>query len=381
MRGLWTGVTLGTVLAQAAGRPTRALPLPARARMRADPFQFPMRKIHPLAAGAALLLVACSATSTNTADTRSYVPTTVRVAAPMQGITNAYDEAGKFALPEIKAADYADLENVYRLSDRFISGGEPGGEEALARVASWGVKTILSVDGKAPDAATAARYGMRYVHVPIQYSGVTDEEQLAIVKTFRELEGPFYVHCFHGEHRSAAAAALGRLALDGISREQALAEMRQWAGTSPKYSGLFWDIATAEIPDEAATAAHVFDFPAAAPLDGVAGAMVQIARAFENTRDSIAVDYGVDPAHPDIEPLNEAQKLEQLFEASMRLQEVVSAPQDYRDWMQTSLADSKKLVAALRELRAGDAAAKDRVTSAVKAINASCNACHTPYRN
>jgi len=340
-----------------------------------------MRKTHPLAATAALLLVACSATSSSTGSTRSVARASVRVAAPMQGITNAYEEAAKFALPQIKAADYADLENVYRLSDSFISGGEPGGEEALARIASWGIKTILSVDGKAPDAATAAKYGMRYVHVPIQYSGVTEDEQLQIIKSFRELDGPFYVHCFHGEHRSAAAAALGRLALDGISREQALAEMRQWAGTSPKYSGLFWDIATAEIPDEAATAAFAFDFPATAPLDGIAGAMVQIARAFENTRDSIVVDYGMDPAHPDIEPLNEAQKLEQLFEASIRLQEVVAAPQDYRDWMLTSLDDSKKLVAALRELRAGDAAAKDRVTAAVKAVSASCNACHTPYRN
>lgn len=352
-----------------------------RSAVCAVPFIALMRTIHPLAAGAALLLVACSATSSNSAGTRAGAPAAVRVAAPMQGITNAYEEAAKFALPEIKAADYADLENVYRLSDRFISGGEPGGEEALARIASWGVKTILSVDGKAPDAATAAKYGMRYVHVPIQYSGLTEEEQLRIVKTFRELEGPFYVHCFHGEHRSAAAAALGRLALDGISREQALAEMRQWAGTSPKYSGLFWDVATVEIPDEATTAKFAFDFPSTSPLDGVAGAMVQIARAFENTRDAIAVDYGVDPAHPDIEPLEEAKKLEQLFEASLRLEEVLAAPQDYRDWMQTSLADSKKLVAALRELRAGDTTAVDRVTAAVKAVNASCNACHTPYRN
>jgi len=337
-----------------------------------------------VAAGAALALAACSAhraPAASDATAPAQARFAVEVAPPMQGLTNAFEAGAILPLPECKPAEYPDLHNVYRLSDRFISGSEPGGPEAIARIASWGVKTILSVDGKAPDAETAAAHGVRYVHVPIQYRGVTREEQLKILKTFRELEGPFYVHCFHGEHRSAAAAALGRLALDGVSREQALAEMRQWAGTSPKYSGLFWDVATSELPDEATTAAFDFGFEAAHPLDGVAGAMVHMARAYEAVRDSNHVDYGIDPAHPDIEPLNEAEKLEQLFAASLKLEDVAAAPQDYRDWMLSSLEDSRRLVKALEELRAGDTSAIDRVASTVKAINTTCNACHTAYRN
>ena len=70
------------------------------------------------------------------------------------------------------------------------------------------------------------------------------------MKTFRELDGPFYVHCFHGKHRGpAAAAALGRIAVDGVPREQAIAEMRQWCGTSEKYEGLYRTIAEVLRPD------------------------------------------------------------------------------------------------------------------------------------
>ena len=42
-------------------------------------------------------------------------------------------------------------------------------------IADMGVKTILSVDGKIPDAEEAAKYGIRYVHVPIRYGGITND--------------------------------------------------------------------------------------------------------------------------------------------------------------------------------------------------------------
>ena len=47
----------------------------------------------------------------------------------------------------------------------------------MKRLADMGVKTILSVDGKTPDVEAAKKLGMRYVHVPIQYRGITESER------------------------------------------------------------------------------------------------------------------------------------------------------------------------------------------------------------
>ncbi len=141
-----------------------------------------------------------------------------------------------------------------------MSGSEPEGKAAFQKLQEMGIKTILSVDGKAPDAELAIKHGMRYVHVQIRYRGTTEKEQLEIAKTFRELKAPFCVHCFHGKHRGPTAAALGRWVLHEVSRSQAIAEMRQYAGTSGKCEGLYATIACAEIPDDRAARDCAFDF-------------------------------------------------------------------------------------------------------------------------
>ncbi|MEZ5978375.1 MAG: hypothetical protein R3F34_09165 [Planctomycetota bacterium] len=305
----------------------------------------------------------------------------VAVAPPVQNLSNAYETATKITLPAQKPAEYSDLHNVYRLSDTIITGSEPHGEAAIERLSQWGVKTILSVDGKAPDAETAAKYGIRYVHVPIQYKGMTPEQEMEIVKTFRELEGPFYVHCFHGKHRGPAGAALGRLVLDGVSREQALAEMRQWCGTSSKYSGLYWSVASAELPTEAESRAYRFDFHSAAPLEGIGGAMVPISRAFENVDGLAGDDYAIDPSHPDIDPVNEAEILADYFARANGLDEVAAEPEDFRQWMADSVKASSDLLAALREVKTGEAGAVERANGALDWVKQSCSACHSKYRN
>ncbi|QDU84510.1 hypothetical protein Pla163_16210 [Planctomycetes bacterium Pla163] len=341
------------------------------------------RSFFLVSALAACALAAC-ASSTGTPvqpETPGTVAVNVQVAPPLTAVSNAFESASSLELPEAAPLEFPALHNVFHLSENIITGSEPGDEASLALIASWGVKTILSTDGKAPDAETAAKYGMRYVHVPIQYKGITEDEQLRIVKVFRELEGPFFVHCFHGKHRGPAGAALGRLALDGVSREQALAEMRQWCGTSSKYSGLYWTVACAELPDEATTRSYRWDFPSAQPLEGIAGAMVTTARHYENVLYSDDVDYGVDPLHPDIDPLNEAEILHQLFAQMRAMDEVQREPDDYREWMADGERASFELVEALRDHRAGVPEARERVEDALAATKQSCAACHTKYRN
>jgi len=294
---------------------------------------------------------------------------------PLIGVANAYEAAGRRKLAEQAPEESSGLHNVYQLSESVISGSEPHGDEAFERLAAMGVTTILSVDGKVPDEAAAARHGMRYVHVPIHYSGISEDELVRIAKTFREVEGPFYVHCFHGKHRGPAAAAVGRLVLDGAPRTQTLAEMRQWCGTSSKYEGLFQTIASGGMPSSQVTARYAWDFPAAHPLGGFRHAMVEVARHWDNLVALEKRDWQPDPKHPDVDAKNEAAKLADLFARANGLAEVKKAPEDFRDWMDTSVEESDKL---LRSLNAGESA---KASKALRVVKQSCASCHAGYRN
>lgn len=312
-------------------------------------------------------------------------PVVPEVSRPLVLQGTGYEAAAQVVLPAVPPAEAPGLHNVYRLSNEIISGGEPEGAEGLEAIASWGVKTILSVDGKVPDAATAERLGMRYVHVPIQYSGIDEEELVSIAKTFRELDGPFYVHCYHGKHRGPAAAAIGRIVLDGVPRDRAIAEMRQWCATSSKYEGLYSTVATVEIPAPEATAASDFDFSPAHSFEGLRGGMVQMARKWDLVTAARERGWAADPLHPDVEPLQELTQLHQVYEALAGLDEIRAWPDDFRAWLEDGRSGSEALVRALTE--SSMASAGEETTwraaadTAYARVSNSCSACHKAYRD
>jgi protein tyrosine phosphatase (PTP) superfamily phosphohydrolase (DUF442 family) len=269
---------------------------------------------------------------------------------------------------------------VFRLSEDIVSGSEPHGEEAFVELEKMGIKTILSVDGKVPDAQLAEKYGMRYVHVPIQYKGITKDELARIAKTFREIEGPFFVHCFHGKHRGPAAAAVGRVVIDGASREQAIAEMRQWCGTAASYEGLYRVIAEGELPSEEVTRALEWDFPAAHPLGGFRDGMIAVSRADDHLKALAKRKWALDPEHPDVDPVNEAVKLADTLARCGKMEEVAASPADFRQWMVDSIAQSAELRDALQTWKASKGPT-DAIDGAYKKLSATCTACHDAYRN
>ncbi len=290
-------------------------------------------------------------------------------------VEDAYELAAEIQLPAVPPKDFPDLHNVYTLSANIISGSEPLGEDAFAELETMGVKTIISVDGKTPNAELAAKHGMRYVHAPIRYNGLEQEEVSRLAKTYRELEGPFFVHCFHGKHRGPAAAAVGRVVLDGVDRERALAEMRQWSGTSKSYKGLYSAIASMPFPSAAESAAFDWDFPEARPMEGFRQAMVEIPRLHDNIELMADNDWIVDPQHPDLDALNEATSLLSIFRQANKLQEVAERPAEFRRLMDKSVEENELLVQALT---AGD---QPTALKAFESLQASCKSCHKLYRN
>jgi protein tyrosine phosphatase (PTP) superfamily phosphohydrolase (DUF442 family) len=306
-----------------------------------------------------------------------------RVSTQAVGATlldTAYDRAMRVRLSGRSGENGHGLLNVHRLSSQIISGSEPEDETGFARMAALGVKTILSVDGKAPDVETAKRYGMRYVHVPIQYRGITEDELLRIAKTFHELQGPFFVHCFHGRHRGPAAAAVGRVLIDGVSRDQALAEMRQWCGTSGKYEGLYEVVASRALPTRRVSASLAWDFPSQVRFDGLRSAMIESTRIYDHLRMLGERGWKVDPEHPDLDPAHEAGRLVELLDRAT-LDACGAGPAGLRQGM-TDVADQvRALEGLLEKAKGGDAEAALDASEELRRIKQSCNACHRVFRN
>lgn len=304
------------------------------------------------------------------------------VPEPMVLSGSAYEAAGRFQLPDADASEHTGLHNLYWLSENLLSGSEPEGPAALAKLADLGIRTVLSVDGKAPDHANAERFGLRYVHVPIRYRGFEESELLSIAKTFHELEGPFYVHCFHGQHRGPAAAAIGRVLLDGAPREVAIAEMRQYCGTSESYEGLYRAIAAGDLPSRDETDDHAFDFAPEFRFDGLRSAMIDLPRSFDTLADMSERGWQPNPDHPDGNARNEAAKMVEIFEQLAELDEVAAQPDDFRAHITSSIEHSRSLVEALDAFRtAADPDADERARASLQALRADCRSCHSGYRN
>jgi len=137
--------------------------------------------------------------------------------------------------------DFPHLHNLLRVSNRIYSGGEPEGEKAFTELTQLGIRTVVSVDGARPDVQSAERHGLRYVHIPIGYDGISLEAGQMLQRLVQDAEGPFYIHCHHGVHRGPAAAAIACVAEGIVSGPESEAILEK-AGTSRSYAGLWRDV-------------------------------------------------------------------------------------------------------------------------------------------
>ncbi len=135
-------------------------------------------------------------------------------------------------------------ERLIAVAPGLWSGAEPDGDAHFVALARLGVKTVVSVDGLAPDVAAARRCGLRTVHVPIGYDGVPADAAASLAAVMGRVgpsgaaPGGVFVHCHHGVHRGPTAAAIAGLSAGLIDRDGALALLKI-AGTAPRYAGLW----------------------------------------------------------------------------------------------------------------------------------------------
>lgn len=268
------------------------------------------------------------------------------------------------------------IENFYQLSDRIYSGSAPEGDAAFAELKARGIKTVISVDGAKPDVETAARFGIRYVHLPIGYDGVPTNQALRLVKAAETLPGPIYVHCHHGLHRGPSGAAVICMALEGWTPEQADGWLKL-AGTATNYLGLYRSVEQFHPPTPEVLKNVSTDFPAQSDVSPLAEVMIEIDGRVDHLKLIKQAGYKTPPSSPDLEPEHEALLLHELFKELLRSPAIEKRGQDFRD----KLTQTEEAANSLHLDMLMNPFDPKRADAAFQHMNESCAACHKAYRN
>jgi len=263
--------------------------------------------------------------------------------------------------------DHPGLDNLLPVGNGLWSGARPEGDEGFATLQALGVRTIISVDGVPPDVDRAHKFGMRYVHIPLTYGGVTREQALRVVRAASELPGPIYIHCHRGKHRGPTAAAIVRRCRDDAWTADDAVGFLHRAGTDQRYEGLYGAVREFHPPtaDELRTVSA--DFPESVPPAGLAAAMVDLDELWTKLEESRAKGWADGRAL--------TVQLVEHYREIKRLPDVGSRSDALRRLLAQAAAASEELEAAVRAEKV------DRRESAFLRSQAMCNSCHRNHRD
>lgn len=287
------------------------------------------------------------------------------------------------ALDATQPLDLAGVHQIVTYAPGVYSGSQPEGDAGLASLASMGIKTIISVDGAEPDVAGASKYGMRYVHLPIGYNGVSSERTLEIARAVQDLPGPTFIHCHHGKHRSAAAAGAALITLGKGTPESMMSRMKV-SKTAESYKGLWKSVQNATLASPAELASASDEFPAVSKPTGLVRSMVDIDHIFEHIRDIEKAGWTTPADHPDLVPAAEAGRLADLFRNLDADPESIAHGDEFRAWMRESAALAARVEEALVAMPKGSAptpAMRESLSADWTKIANACKQCHVEYRD
>lgn len=262
------------------------------------------------------------------------------------------------------------IENFWQVSPRIYSGGEPASEAAFKRLTELGIRTVVSVDGAAPNVELARRHGLRYIHIPIGYDAVPRDAQLQVARVVQDVKGPLFIHCHHGQHRGPTIAALACIAEGDVSAMEAEVILKN-LGTSKDYAGLWRDVKAFKAPAKSETLPPLVE---TAKVDSLATAMAKLGRHWDQLKLCREAKWQAPATHPDLVVKQEAFLVwEQLRESGRHLSADHSA--EFRTWLSESETAAKSLADSLKQ---DDLAVSE---THYQTLVKSCKQCHVKYRD
>jgi len=287
--------------------------------------------------------------------------------------------------PLIRKLSAKQLPNAIEVPGGLISGGLPESEQAFQELKQLGVKTIISVDGVKPDVQMAQRYGMRYVHIPHGYDGISESTLRKLTKAVSELPGPIYIHCHHGKHRSPTAAAAVCIALGSMEPDQAL-RILEFAGTNPSYKGLFQTVRSAKRIEPNELAKLQVDFPSVCDVSPLVDSMVALDDTFSTLNKWAQAGWKSkpDPSTPSMDAAHEAVLLREHLEEMQRLEELSKYPVEFARILKESEQAAVFIESMLNPI-SGEIRLKPIHRKALDVnwttIRNNCTSCHQQFRD
>lgn len=271
-----------------------------------------------------------------------------------------------------------EIPNVVAVHPQVYSGAVPAGDVAFKKLQELGIKTIISVDGARPNVTQAAQFGLRYVHLPHGYDSISWQRSRELAKGVLTLEGPIYIHCHHGKHRSPAAAAVACVGAGLLNPNQAL-KVLELAGTSHSYRGLFKAAQEARPIARQEMDRLTVDFREQVSVPPLAEAMVDIEETFSRLEQVQSAGWKVPANHPDVDPAHEALMLQEHYTELLRSELIVGRVETFRRLLSVGKELATDMTSAL------DRPQESRQVSGVdqiwRKLQQNCQDCHRQFRD
>lgn len=291
------------------------------------------------------------------------------------------ESAGLIEAPQLADAaprDLPGLHNVVAFHEGYWSGSAPDGATGFDTLSTMGVRTIISVDGAAPDVEAARARGMRYIHLPIGYDGFSAERQAELARATRDAlaQGPVFIHCHHGRHRSAGAAGAVAVSLGWLTPDLAIERMGV-SGTAANYTGLYACVAQAAPMDKAVIDAVSADFPEVSMPVGFVKGMVEVELVSDHLKAIERAGWTTPRDHPDLVPAAEAGRMVDLLRVLAEGHRAKDESAEFRAMLVESIDVAQRLEDLLVEGRSSRA----ELSEQLQRLSASCNSCHAKHRD
>ena len=123
------------------------------------------------------------------------------------------------------------IKNFGKVNANYYRGSQPR-EKDVEQLKRMGIKTIIDLrkDKEPREAEWVKQSGMQYFNIPLLAGrGATDKEAAYFLSLVNDpANGPVYVHCKGGKHRTGALTAAYRITHDGWTADQAFEEMKRY---------------------------------------------------------------------------------------------------------------------------------------------------------
>ena len=128
--------------------------------------------------------------------------------------------------------------NFHQVDSKVWRSAQPDAAN-FAELPQLGIREVLNLREWHNDSSVNKSTAVNLHRVSMNPGGIRECDLIEAVKILRDARGSILVHCWHGSDRTGTVVALYRMAVDGWSRERAIAEFTDprfgyHAGTYPK---------------------------------------------------------------------------------------------------------------------------------------------------